>query len=74
MWYKKYVFYTDLKNVHLTFIKSEPKTSFAHKKYLEKKIFHLLEGTINTFWELKGQKCKKHAQYFEKRFFFIHMS
>jgi hypothetical protein len=30
-----------------------------HSLYLKKKSFHLLKGTINTFWELKGQKCKK---------------
>jgi hypothetical protein len=36
----------------------------------EEKSFHLLEGIINFYGELEGQKCKKPTpQYFEKRFF-----
>ncbi len=30
-----------------------------HSPYLKKKVCHLLEGTLNTFWELNNQKCKK---------------
>jgi hypothetical protein len=34
-----------------------------------KKSFHLLEGTMNTFWELEKVKTMQEtAQYFERRF------
>jgi len=36
---------------------------------VKKKSFHLLEGTMNTFLELKSQKYKKTPQYFEKTVF-----
>jgi hypothetical protein len=41
-----------------------------HTPFLKKKSFHLSEGTMNTFWELKGSKMQETAQYFEKRFFY----
>jgi hypothetical protein len=37
--------------------------------YLKKKRFHLLEGTMNVFEELKRSKMEETAQYFEKQFF-----
>jgi hypothetical protein len=35
---------------------------------VEEKMFHLLEGTINTFWELEGQKWKKPLKMCESGF------
>jgi hypothetical protein len=40
-----------------------------HLTYSKKKSFHLLEGTMNLFEELKSSKMEKNAQYFEKQFF-----
>ncbi len=68
--------------IWLTLVKSALKKSFAQKNrffwdflwcsyspYLKKKIFHLQEGTMNTFWESKKvKKLQDTAQYFEKGF------
>ncbi len=46
----------------------------AHSPYLKKKSFHLLEGTRNTFWELKGKKMQENSLNFSKSDFFINRS
>jgi hypothetical protein len=57
-------FYTDLKNVHLTFIKN------AHKKGCPKNHIGRKKAFISQKGQGKGQKFKKLPKYFEKRFFY----
>jgi hypothetical protein len=45
------------------------KRRFFEFAIVEEKMFHLLEGTINTFWELEGQKWKKPLKILWKRIF-----
>jgi len=53
-----------------TFLKSVRKDGFFDAStYSKKKSFHLLEGTMNIFEELKRSKMEETAQYFEKRYF-----
>jgi hypothetical protein len=40
-----------------------------HSTYSKKKRFHLLEGTMNLFEELKWSKMEETAQYFEEQYF-----
>jgi hypothetical protein len=50
-------------------LKSIRKDEFCDAPFdlLKEKSFHLLEGTMNLFEELKRSKMEKTAQYFEKR-------
>jgi hypothetical protein len=54
-----------------TFFKSVRKDEFFDAPFdlFKKKCFHLLEGTMNLFEELKRSKMEETAQYFEKQFF-----
>jgi hypothetical protein len=43
-------------------------SAIRHSPYLKKKCFHLLEGTMNTFGELKGKKMQEIANILKNGF------